>query len=112
MTQEDDAESLKELLATERAALLAADYSKLEAFAEAKAQLVERIAQAQPTEQLARDLQAQLTRNSALLQAASEGFRTVIDRLRAPETVTTTLYQADGSRKLMQAVSRQVERKV
>ena len=110
-TRVDDMQQLDEVLAAERAALLEADYSRLGEFAEAKTRLVTRLVQSHPPEQVALDLQAKLTRNAALLKAASDGFRATIQHLSSPEALGTALYTADGSRKVMDAKVHRVERK-
>lgn len=109
--QKDDIEQLHALLAAERATLLAADYTRLEEFAEAKSRLVMRIAEARPAQYIALELQAQLTRNAALLKAASDGFRATIQRLSSPEAIGTALYEADGSRRMVETAGHRMERK-
>ncbi len=106
-----NAAQLRDLLATERTAVLSGEYALLEELARRKERLVRSVAANPPPPLLLAKLRAALADNATLMAAASDGFRTAIKNLVAAPPVATALYQADGSCRMMRDVGRQVERK-
>lgn len=105
------ASRLRDLLATERAAVLTGDYAKLEGISRRKSDLVAGIAASQPDADIAKMVRDALADSAAILKAARDGFRSGIENVTGAAPVTTALYQADGSRRVVQDTARRVERK-
>lgn len=108
---QDIAVQLRDLLAKERAVVLTGDYMQLEEIAQRKIELVETLAQNRPDPALADDMRHALAQSAALLKAARDGFRIGIETVTGTTAVTTALYRADGSRRIMQDAARQMEHK-
>ena len=110
---DDLMQTMRELLDTERAALLSGDIASIETLIPLKSELLKRLEGAkeiQGTE--VSDLRAMAVRNHELLDEAMKGIRSVAERLVAMRLVRERLetYDAMGQKKSILSPRQSVER--
>jgi len=105
-------QALRALLEEEKDALLRGKYDKLEAFAEAKQQVVQSLDGHDLPQATLEVLRRSLAQNAALLGSAAQGIqdaRHLLVRLRGGQA--TQMYDRHGTSKTMRTVENKLERK-
>lgn len=112
MTQSGNAAQLRTLLLQERADLINGRLEGLESTADKKQALVQALAASPPPANVVDELRNMLVHNASLLQAASDGVRTVMDILKAVHAAqNVTTYGADGARHMVRPTGSKLQRK-
>ncbi len=96
----------------EKSAILAGNFDLLERVQERKTALGESLSHHAVSPEDLQALSARMTRNAALLRAASDGFSDALESIKALKKATgTSVYGKDGSVSRVEASSGKMERK-